>query len=136
VALPDGDPKTVRGYSAPSLIIEDEAAFVSDDTFEAILPMLAANPDGRIVLLSTPNLCFGHFHRIWFDGAGWEKYEVPSRDCPRISPRWLEERRRENPLSFEREYECRFGSAEGSLFTPAMLDRMVAADFPIFDLGI
>src|SRR6516225_10602354 len=30
VALPGHDPKTLRGYSAPALIVEDESAFVSD----------------------------------------------------------------------------------------------------------
>src|SRR6516165_5482224 len=32
IALPGHDPKTIRGFSAPRLIIEDEAAFVSDET--------------------------------------------------------------------------------------------------------
>jgi hypothetical protein len=50
VSLPGDNSRTVRGYSAPSLVIEDEAAFVADDTFDAVLPMLAASPDGRIVL--------------------------------------------------------------------------------------
>jgi hypothetical protein len=43
--------------------------------------------------------------------------------------RTLEARRREDPLRFAREYECMFGSPEDSLFTPEMLDRMVANDF-------
>jgi hypothetical protein len=133
--LPGSDPKMIRGYSAPSLIIEDEAAFVLDETHEALIPMLAAAPEGRIALLSTPNLTAGHFYEIWHGSGDWEKYEIPSRDCPRISSQWLEERRRENPLSFEREYCCKFGSAEGSLFTAAMLDRMAASDFPLFEFG-
>lgn len=136
VALPGSDPKMIRGYSAPSLIVEDESAFVLDETHEALIPMLAASPEGRIVLLSTPNLCAGHFYQIWHGGGNWERYEVPTRDCPRVSAAWLEERRRENPLSFDREYCCKFGSAEGSLFTAAMLDRMVASDFEMFELGI
>jgi hypothetical protein len=135
VALPGSDPRTVRGYSAPSLIIEDEAGFVLDETHESLIPMLAAAPDGRIALLSTPNLAAGHFYRTWHDAPGWEKYQVLSKDCQRVSPEWLDARRRENPLSYAREYECRFGSAEGSLFTPGMLDAMAAADFPMFNLG-
>lgn len=78
----------IRGYSAPSLIVEDEAAFVLDEThdYEALVPMLAASPDGRIALLSTPNLCAGHFYQVWHGGGHWERYEVLSRDCPRVSP--------------------------------------------------
>jgi hypothetical protein len=60
VALPGHDPKTLRGYSAPALIVEDEAAFVSDETHAAVVPMLAG---GRLILLSTPNFCMGHFAR-------------------------------------------------------------------------
>jgi hypothetical protein len=41
----------------------------------------------------------------------------------------LDQRRREDPLCFSREYECHFGSPEDSLFTPDMIDRMVVDDF-------
>jgi hypothetical protein len=46
-----------------------------------------------------------------------------------VSQDWLEQRRREDPLRYGREYECQFGSPEDSLFTPELLDRMVANDF-------
>src|SRR6516165_1336067 len=59
VVLPGDNPRTVRGYSAPELIIEDEAAFVSDETDDALIPMLAATPTGRIVLMSTPYVASG-----------------------------------------------------------------------------
>ena len=42
VSLP-GDPDTLRGYSAPKLIIKDEAAYVSDAMQAALDPMLAAS---------------------------------------------------------------------------------------------
>ena len=42
VSLP-GDPDTLRGYSAPKLIIKDEAAFVSDAMQAALDPMLAVS---------------------------------------------------------------------------------------------
>ena len=51
----------MRGYSASALIIEDETAFVSDETFDALTPMLAASPNGRIVLMSMPYIAAGHF---------------------------------------------------------------------------
>jgi hypothetical protein len=129
VTLPGDNPRTVRGYSAPALIIEDEAAFVSDETYDALIPMLAASPGGRIVLMSTPYIAAGHFYQIWHGSGDWERYEHPTSDCPRVSGEWLEARRREDPLRYGREYECQFGSPEDSLFTPEMLDRMVANDF-------
>jgi hypothetical protein len=129
VVLPGDNARTVRGYSAPELVIEDEAAFVSDETFDALLPMLAATPTGRIVLMSTPYIASGHFYHLWHTADGWERFEFKTADCPRVSKEWLEARRREDPLRFSREYECAFGSPEDSLFTPEMLDRMVTDNF-------
>jgi hypothetical protein len=91
--------------------------------------MLAAAPDGRIVLMSTPYVAAGHFYQIWHGHGDWERYEHPTSDCPRVSKKWLADRRRDDPLRFSREYECQFGSAEDSLFTPEMLDRMVVNNY-------
>src|ERR1035437_4701637 len=55
-----GDPKTIRGFSAPALILEDEAAFVDDELFAAIKPMLAVSR-GQLILMSTPFGRRGHF---------------------------------------------------------------------------
>jgi hypothetical protein len=130
VALPGDNPRTVRGYSAPALIVEDEAAFVADETYDSLIPMLAATPDGRIALMSTPYLSGGHFYQIWHDGSdAWERFEHPTTACTRVDPGWLEARRREDPLKFDREYLCRFGAHEGCLFTEELLDAMVRTDF-------
>jgi hypothetical protein len=48
VSLP-GDGDTVRGFSAPALVVEDEAAFVDDALHMAIRPMLAVSR-GRLIL--------------------------------------------------------------------------------------
>jgi hypothetical protein len=129
VSLPGDNPRTVRGFSAPALVVEDEAAFVSDETFDSLLPMLAASPDGKIVLMSTPYVAAGHFYQIWHCEGDWERYQQPTSDCPRVSGHWLEQRKLDNPLRFSREYLCEFGSAEDSLFTPEMVDRMVVNDY-------
>jgi hypothetical protein len=87
VALPGDNPRTIRGFSALTLVVEDAAAFVRDETHVAILPMLAASANaggerqcwrrapmlaasanGRLILMSTPWLCLGHFHAIWRTG--------------------------------------------------------------------
>jgi hypothetical protein len=130
VTLPGDNPRTVRGYSAPALIIEDEAAFVADETFDALIPMLAATPEGRIVLMSTPFVASGHFYAIWHNGSDeWERFEHPTTACTRVDPAWLEARKREDPLRYDREYLCRFGNPEDSLFSAEMLDAMVRTDF-------
>jgi len=60
VSLP-GDPDTLRGYSAPKLIIKDEAAYVSDAMQAALDPMLAVSK-GRLIEMSSPNGRRGHFY--------------------------------------------------------------------------
>jgi hypothetical protein len=130
VVLPGDNPRTVRGYSAPELIIEDEGAFVSDETYDALVPMLAATATGRLVLMSTPFVASGHFYAIWHNGSEeWERFEMPTSRCPRVSREWLESRRKDDPLRFSREYECQFGTADAALFTAAMLDGCVVSDF-------
>ena len=42
VSLP-GDARTVRGFSAPALVIEDEAGYVDDELYTALRPMLATS---------------------------------------------------------------------------------------------
>jgi hypothetical protein len=132
VALPGHDPKTIRGFSAPRLIVIDEAAFVLDETYAALMPMLAASPEGKIALLSTPFLQQGFFYEAWHGSGNWERYEVPSRDCPRISAAWLEERRREDPLKFAREYECSWSAGADCLFSDELLDRITRDDYELF----
>jgi len=129
VTLPGDNSRTIRGYSAPALVLMDEAAFIADETFEATIPMLAASQSGRIVLMSTPYIAAGFFYQIWHGSGEWERYELKTTDCPRVSKDWLAQRKHEDPLRFAREYECEFGNPEDSLFTAEMLDRMVVSNF-------
>jgi hypothetical protein len=43
VALPGDNARTIRGFSAPRLVLEDEAAFLHPATHAAIMPFLAAS---------------------------------------------------------------------------------------------
>ena len=58
VSLP-GDPDTLRGYSAPKLIIKDEAAFVCDAMQAALDPMLAISK-GRLIEMSCISMRTGN----------------------------------------------------------------------------
>ena len=107
-ALP-GDGDTVRGFSAVTLLLIDEASRVSDDMLGAVRPMLAVS-GGRLVTMSTPWGKRGWWWEAWSGGGpSWERYEVPATECPRIAPAFLEEERRNlPPLVFDSEYLCRF----------------------------
>src|SRR5262249_29398422 len=80
VALP-AQPDTIRGYSAVTLIVLDEAAFVPDDLYEAVRPMLAVSK-GRLLGLSTPNGQRGWFHREWTSTADWHRTQITAPECP------------------------------------------------------
>src|SRR5215211_7658408 len=86
VTLPGTD-KTIRGFSGATLLIVDEAARVEDELYYAVRPMLAVS-GGGLMMLTTPHGKRGVFYEEWTSGAGrgWERYEVPAGECPRISP--------------------------------------------------
>lgn len=117
IALP-GQEDNLRGYSAPSLIIEDESSRVSDDLYTAIRPMLATN-QGRLILLSTPNGKTGHFHKIWTEGGPeWLKIKVTANEIPRISKEFLaNERLNMTESQYLQEYFGEFQEAEGAVFS-------------------
>jgi hypothetical protein len=131
VSLP-GDPATVRGFSAPRLIIKDEAAYVADDMQAALDPMLAVS-GGRLVEMSSPAGRRGHFFENWQHGEGAERIRITGRDCARISTEFLEQQRRKlGPLLFAQEYECEFIDAASSAFSSEMIELALVDDFERF----
>jgi hypothetical protein len=129
ISLP-GSEATVRGFSAVSLLVVDEAARVPDSLFHAIKPMLAVS-NGRLVALSTPWSKAGFFYDAWTSSEPWERYTVRAVDCPRIAPSFLAEEKRALPDSvFQREYLAEFTDSEDAYFRDsditAALDSFVA----------
>ncbi len=88
VGLP-GNESTVRGFSAVSLLLVDEAARVSEDLYLAVRPMLAVT-DGAMWLMSTPFGKRGFFWEAWErGGAEWLRVRVPATDVRESSrPSW------------------------------------------------
>ncbi len=136
VALP-GDSGTVRGFSAPKLIIEDEAAWVPDELHAALRPMLAVS-GGRLILLSSPNGRRGHFFEAWANGGPiWQRFSVPAAQCPRISAEFLEAERAAMPANrFAAEFECQFTEAHDSLFSFDQINAAFDDDLePVFGVA-
>ena len=63
IGLPDV-PDNVRGFSKASLVLIDEAAFVADELYQALNPMLAVSR-GSLWLMSTPAAQCGFFYEEW-----------------------------------------------------------------------
>jgi hypothetical protein len=135
VTLPGTD-KTIRGFSGAALLIVDEASRVADELYFAIRPMLAVS-GGSLMMLTTPHGKRGVFYEEWTGGQGWERYEVPAVECPRIPPEFLEEERQALPSwVYRQEYECSFEETEDQVFTTEMVDRAVTPEVtPLFGSG-
>jgi terminase large subunit-like protein len=135
VTLP-GTEKTIRGFSGTSLLVLDEAARVEDELYFAVRPMLAVS-GGALMMLSTPYGKRGVFYEEWTAGHGWERYEVPASECPRIPLGFLEEERATlPPFIYRQEYECSFEETEDQVFTTDLIDRAVTDEVqPLFGVG-
>jgi hypothetical protein len=132
VSLP-GDSRTVRGFSAPRLVVADEAAYVADELFTAIRPMLAVS-QGRLILMSTPNGRRGVFYEVWeHGGEDWLRIKIPASRCPRISTEFLEQERRAlGPLLYAQEFENCFIDAATSAFSSELVEMALVDDFDLF----
>jgi hypothetical protein len=131
-ALP-GTEKTIRGFSGVDLLIVDEAARVDDGLYYAVRPMLAVSA-GRLMLLSTPAGRRGVFHEEWTNGEGWERYEIPASEVPRIPASFLDEERASLPaFIYEQEYCCRFIDNEDQLFGYELVSSSITDEVaPLF----
>ncbi len=93
MTLPEVE-QALRGFSAVSLLIGDEAAVVRDDGYHALRPMLSTS-DGDLWLLSTPRGKIGFFWKEWSSGGPeWMRVSVKAEDCSRIPKSVLDEERR------------------------------------------
>jgi hypothetical protein len=121
---------TIRGFSAVTLIIIDEAARVSDEVYFAMLPMLAVSR-GSIWLLSTPKGKRGFFYEEWAspESEGWVKIKVTGSECPRISPAFLaSQRKRMGERRYAQEFDCVFIDLDRGVFDPDMVRKAIRSD--------
>ena len=136
VSLP-GSEATVRGFSAATLIVEDEASRVPDELYQAVRPMLATT-DGRLVLMSTPAGRRGHFWKEWSDGGdAWKRVRVPADQIGRIRAEFLiEEHAALGDWVYRQEYMCEFTETEDQFFRDQDLQAFMTNRVkPVFKLG-
>ena len=126
---------TVRGFSAVSLLLIDEAARVTDAMYKALRPMLAVG-DGDLWLMSTPCGKRGFFYECWeHEGSEWFRVSVPATECARIPREFLEaERRAVGPLWFAQEYMGEFVDSGAAVFGRDLVDRAVDDGFEALDI--
>jgi hypothetical protein len=120
-----GREETIRSFGGVNLLVLDEAARTADELYFSVRPMLAVS-QGRLIALSTPFGQRGWFYREWIGSGPWKRIHVTWRDCPRISPAFIQEEERAlGPSWVRQEYEALFTALEGLVypdFEPAVLD--------------
>jgi hypothetical protein len=128
ISLP-GDGDSIRGFSAVTLLIEDEAAFVDDALYMAVRPMLAVS-GGRLILMSTPHGKRGHFHDAWHStDEEWQRERITAYDVLRITRDFLEtERATIGEWWFRQEYMCEFVDSVDQLFSTDSIMNAITDD--------
>jgi hypothetical protein len=125
VGLPDAE-ANVRGFSNVSLVLIDEAAYVSEGMYRALRPMLAISR-GDLWMMSTPAGSSGFFWETWTaGGAEWHKICAPATECARMDAGFLAQERLEmGPLWFAQEYLCEFVQNGSQLFDRRALEAVM-----------
>ena len=122
VALPANE--KVRGFSAPTLVVIDEAAWVDDEVFIAVDPMMEVS-QGKLIIASTPNGTSGFYYREW-SNPRYTRIRVPWQECPRISRESIESKRSIYGEAYvKQEYECEFLDDISSLFSEQALRESI-----------
>jgi hypothetical protein len=126
LSLP-GTARSVRGWTAKLLVI-DEAAFVSHETFVAARALVATG--GRLIVQSTPAIADGDFYELTrADDPGTARLTVRSDEVPTISAEFLAgERLAMSPDAYAAEYDCAFGKAGASLFSIDRINALFAEE--------
>jgi hypothetical protein len=135
-----------RSYSAVDLLIIDEAAYVEDEFYQLIHPVMTVS-HGRQLLCSTAGTKSGVFYDIWENAPEWNallsadeqrtawlKIKVPWEMCPRIPPESVDEYRQLfGEVAAAREYSCEFTDVDASTFR--LEDIQAAAQVGLRTLG-
>lgn len=133
ISLPSSE-ATIRGYSAVSLAIFDEASRIDDQLYFSVRPMLAIS-GGGLIAMSTPFGKRGWWWTAWSNGGDeWSRIQVHASQNPRISKEFLEsERRALGDWWWLQEYDCTFQEQIGSVFSyDVVMDAMSDKIMPLF----
>ena len=107
------------------VLVGEEAAFIPEAVWVALLPMLAVSEKTRgfgwQILLSTPFGKGGHFFHSHFD-KDFKQIHVSAEACPRISREFLKkERERLSSVEYAQEYLGNFTEAFDQFFSTELI---------------
>jgi hypothetical protein len=118
----------IRGFTI-DLLIADEAAYIPETVWNAVIPMVAVSRKARgmgwIILLSTPFGKGGYFYNSFTDND-FKSFHVSSEDCSRIPKSFLlKEKARMTKQQYRQEYQGEFTDEWNQFFkTDLIKERM------------
>lgn len=117
----------IRGYTV-DLLIADEAAFIPEEVWQSVTPMLAARKKSQIILLSTPHGKQG-FYYDRFNDSTFKSFHESSEDCPRIDKEFLaREKSRMTKAEYGQEYLGQFVDELQQFFPTALIKEAMTLD--------
>jgi hypothetical protein len=130
VGLPANE-GTTRGFTAPAMVMIDEASRVPDEIYLAMRPTLISG-NGDLWMMSTPKGKRGFFYETWAHGGEhWTRILATAEGCARIAPHVLEEERTEmGEAWYRQEYLCEFVQADDAVFREDDVDACLSNDVP------
>lgn len=116
----------IRGFSI-DLLIADEAAYIPETVWNAVIPMIAVSRKirkmGYIILLSTPFGRGGYFFHSFTD-KDFKSFHVSSEDCDRIPKDFLKkERERMSKAEYRQEYQGEFTDEWNQFFSTDLIKK-------------
>lgn len=116
----------IRGYTV-DLLIADEAAFIPEEVWTAVTPMLAVT-GGDIILLSTPFGRGGYFYNC-FQNKNFTNFHVSSEECPRKNQDFLDqEKSRMSKMQYAQEYLGEFVDELRQFFNDDLIKGCMTRD--------
>jgi hypothetical protein len=113
----------VRGFSAVSMLLVEEAGEVRDESYYALRATLAVG-DGDLWVIGTPMGKQGFFYDEWaYGGELWQRLAIRGPECSRISKDFLEEERETRTEEwFRQEYLCEFVDSGDLMFQRELVE--------------
>lgn len=102
----------------------DEGAFISQDQYAVMMPLLAEHPDVELIVSSTPLEKEGNFYEFCIDPV-FKEFHVPSTAMDFWTPLIdYGQRRHLGPIQYRQEILAEFGSVDDSVFSDTMRAKM------------
>jgi hypothetical protein len=116
----------IRGFTI-DLLIADEAAYIPETVWNAVIPMIAVSRQvrkmGWIILLSTPFGKGGYFFNSFTD-PDFRSFHVSSEDCSRIPKDFLaKEKQRMTKAEYRQEYMGEFTDEWNQFFSTELIKK-------------